>query len=339
VVQAGERILFAVDNGMVTAHVQIQYSGEAREFGWLLPLPSVPTLKLGTEELFSQLIATTQPRYFVQTRVNGTCGFGAFRNTSAPSAAGGSEFDGSGSGGSSPLVIESSIGPYDYAVLHADSKEEMFNWLTNNHYFIPVGTDATVAPYIHAGGYFLALKLQSGKSAGDIQPVVLTYPSALPMIPIVLTSVAAQPNMGVQVWMLGQSRAIPRNYNHVVINDSKLDWLGQVKNYNDVVIAAVSETPEKHAFVTEYAGPSAVMVDVLDAPARFGSSATLAAFTEAPDFVEYLFDHGFAIAQPSTPFGGPVPALLPPLTKSLVLAAIPMPVALKAKAITEDDWL
>jgi hypothetical protein len=145
--------------------------------------------------------------------------------------------------------------------------------------------------------------------------------------------------MGVQVWMLGQSRAIPRNYNHVVINDSKLDWLGQVKNYNDVVIAAVSETPEKHAFVTEYAGPSAVMVDVLDAPARFGSSATLAAFTEAPDFVEYLFDHGFAIAQPSTPFGGPVPALLPPLTKSLVLAAIPMPVALKAKAITEDDWL
>ena len=51
VVQAGERILFAVDNGTVTAHIQIQYSGDARSFGWLLPLPSVPTLKAGTDEL------------------------------------------------------------------------------------------------------------------------------------------------------------------------------------------------------------------------------------------------------------------------------------------------
>src|SRR5688572_4225460 len=63
VVQAGERILFARENGIVTAHIQIQYAGDAREFGWLLPLPSEPTLELGVDELFTQLIATTQPRY------------------------------------------------------------------------------------------------------------------------------------------------------------------------------------------------------------------------------------------------------------------------------------
>src|SRR5258706_4154909 len=63
VVQAGERILFAVANGQVTSHVQIQYSGEAKEFGWLLPLPSIPTLELGTDELFAQLYAATQPKY------------------------------------------------------------------------------------------------------------------------------------------------------------------------------------------------------------------------------------------------------------------------------------
>ena len=42
VVQAGERILFAVKNGEVTAHVQVQYSGASgADFGWLLPLPGV----------------------------------------------------------------------------------------------------------------------------------------------------------------------------------------------------------------------------------------------------------------------------------------------------------
>src|SRR5688572_23607284 len=70
IVQAGERIVFAMDGGQVTAHIQIQYSGEASEFGWLLPLPSEPTMKLGVEELFTQIMNTTQPKYRL-TRVTG----------------------------------------------------------------------------------------------------------------------------------------------------------------------------------------------------------------------------------------------------------------------------
>src|SRR5688572_33406751 len=63
VVQAGERILFSVKEGQVTAHVQIQYAGDAAEFGWLLPLPSVPTLELGVDELFTRITSATQPSY------------------------------------------------------------------------------------------------------------------------------------------------------------------------------------------------------------------------------------------------------------------------------------
>jgi len=329
IVQAGERILFAVENGVVTAHIQIQYAGDAKDFGWLLPLPSVPTLKLGTEELFAQLISTTQPRYFVRNTFTGNCG--GIRNATAAGFSGSESQD---AGSSSPLVTESSIGPYDYAVLKADSKEAMFKWLTDNHYFIPTGTDETVGPYINPGSYFLALKLKSGRSAGDIQPVVLTYPSDLPMIPIILTSLAAVPNMGIQVWMLGASRAIPRNYNHVVINDAQIDWLGQARNYNEVVIRAISETPEKHAFITEYAGTTAIMRDVLDPSGRFGSSGELAALTDPGQFVSYLFTHGFpnGINQ-SGAFGRP----LPPVVKNLVLAMVPVPE--KLTGVSEDAWL
>src|SRR5438067_803846 len=63
VVQAGERLLFSVDGGQVTAHIQIQYAGAAGDFGWLLPLPSVPTLELGSDEVFNDLITQTQPKY------------------------------------------------------------------------------------------------------------------------------------------------------------------------------------------------------------------------------------------------------------------------------------
>ena len=331
IVQAGERLLFSVANGVVTAHIQIQYAGDAKDFGWLLPMPSVPTLKLGTEELFTQLIRTTQPRYLLRTFTTGTCagslgggGIGIAGASAARDVNFSVENSFTEGAASSPLVIESSIGPYDYAVLKADRQDEMLSWLADNRYFVPAGTQESLAPYVHAGAFFLALKLKSGKATGDIQPVVLTYASDLPMIPIILTSVGAQEHMGVQVWMLGEGRAIPRNYNHVIVNDSHIDWLRQAKNYNDVVIAAVGEAPDKHAFVTEYAGSSDLMKDVLDGPTRFGQISELAALTDPADFVQYLFRNGYAVSQN---MGRPS---LPPLLESLVLAQVPFPAGLRS---------
>jgi MYXO-CTERM domain-containing protein len=301
VVQAGERIAFAMKDGNVTAHIQIQYQGNATEFGWLLPLPSIPDMQLGTDELFTQLIATTQPKYRLVQNYVGNCGFGQFgRGVNVPAAAGSGGASGNAgpSDSSSPLVFQASIGPYDYAVLKADSKDPMLMWLADNHYFVPAGTDQTVGAYIRPGAYFLALKLQSGQSTGDLQPVVVKYASDLPMIPIVLTSVAAQPHMGIQVWMLGASRAIPRNYFHTVINDLLIDWWTSGSNYNDVVINAVAEAGGKHSYVTEYAGTSSIMKQVLNRPGRFGDLTELAAQPTAILFVQYMWSHGFPLTSP-----------------------------------------
>src|SRR6266568_3343701 len=93
VVQAGERILFARADGVVTAHIQIQYRGDAADFGWLLPLPSLPTLELGSDELFTRLIATTQPKYLRTRRYDGPCvaapDAGAVADAAPPATAGG----------------------------------------------------------------------------------------------------------------------------------------------------------------------------------------------------------------------------------------------------------
>jgi len=297
VVQAGERIAFAMDNGVVTAHIQIQYSGPAAEFGWLLPLPSIPEMNVGTDELFTQLIQQTQPLYRLDSVFEGNC---VWANRGGPAFGGASgDSDGSNSpspedpGGPGVLVIESSVGPYDYAVLRADSKQPMLDWLAENHYFVPAGTDDAVDAYIRPGAYFLALKLQKGNDVGDIQPVVVEYESDLPMIPIVLTSVAADPDMGVQVWVLGEHRAIPRNYFHTRINDALLNWLDGAQNYVSVLTDAVDEAEGHHSFVTEYAGTSAVMQDLLDYQGRFGNLSQLAQTTDAIQYVQFLRFNGY----------------------------------------------
>ena len=327
IVQAGERILFAQQNGQVTAYIQVQYSGKPGEFGWLLPLPAVPKTKAGTDgidvgvdELFSQLLATTQPKYRL-TRVYDECGNNPSRST--PTAAFGSA-DSAGGPPSpqappSPLVLQDSVGPYDYAVLKADNKDLMVQWLNDNHYFIPSGTLDAAAPYLHPGAFFLALRLKAGLAAGDLQPVVLRYQSDLPMIPIILTSVAAQPNMGIQVWMLGGGRAIPRNYYHTVINDSQIDWLTAGQNYNDVIIKAVGEADGHHSFVTEYAGKSSVMQKVLNSPGRFGDAAVLAQVKDPASYVQGVLSNGFSV-------NGQLTAIL--------ARYIPEPAALKAQNIS-----
>jgi hypothetical protein len=66
VIQTGEKILFAAgENGEVTAHVQILYSGEPRAFAWVVPVPSQPTLSVGSDQLFSIIDSTTQPTFSV----------------------------------------------------------------------------------------------------------------------------------------------------------------------------------------------------------------------------------------------------------------------------------
>jgi hypothetical protein len=298
VVQAGERILFSVASGEVTAAIQIRYAGPAKDFGWILPLPSVPTLDLGTDELFSKLSANTAPRYYLTQHYDGACptysDAGAVVDANATVDAGAPP---------APIVVEeASIGPYDYAVLKADDKQALLDWLDASHYFVPVGTDDVVGPYIHKGAYFLALKLHSGAQTGDLQPVVVHYASDLPMIPIELTSVTAQPDMPVQVWMLGSGRAIPRNYYHTVLDDAAIDWLSGGSNYNDVVIRATKEAPGRHTFITEYAGTSGVMNAALYWSGRFGTRAELAAQPDAVSFVAYLNQHGYPAN--ATPYGG-----------------------------------
>ena len=293
VVQAGELIVFGQDGGDVTMHVQIQYQGPAEEFGWLLPMPSVPELELGSEELFSMLLRQTRPTFRLLQSVEGECALQGGNSVDAGAAFGA---DGGGAPASGPpdvLVRREAVGPFDTAVLRADDLSALLAWLNANRFFVPAAIDQVVVPYVRPGAYFLALKLLKDQEAGDIQPLVLRYASDLPMIPIVLTQVGATEDMPVTVWVLGEHRAIPRNYRHTVLNYEHIDWFSGGSNYIEVVTRAVDEADGHHSFVTELAGPAAPLQNILDAPQRFGERAELEAITDAAQYATRLQQVGF----------------------------------------------
>ena len=221
--QNAERILFAPDDGTMVMHVRITYQGPPTEFGWLLPVPATVEYGLSSEQLFTALDQQFGPQFILRREFGEGCDdldFGVAE--SAPNAAGGPQEDSDGRG--VEVLSREAVGPYDLALLQAENVEVLREWLNENEYQIPDNVDATLQPYIDMGAAFVALKLLPDADSGDVTPLRLSFPGDTPTIPIVPTSVAADPDMGIIVHVLGQTRAIPSNYRHVSINEAAIDW-------------------------------------------------------------------------------------------------------------------
>ncbi len=264
--QAAERIVFANNgDGTVTAVIEIQYQGPAEKFSWLLPISSVPMgdeIAVGSSVSFQRLQQATNPQYFLTTRIEGRC-------DQEPDNGGGLVFEGdddeAAAGGSGPggngVTVEASglVGSFEWKVISLDPMlpepaDTAVTWLSDNGYDVPQGAPGLLGPYLADGLYLLALRLQKGATAGSIRPIVLTYAAAKPMIPIKLTAVAANDDMGVLTWVLGDHQAVPQNYYALELNEARINWFNPNSNYNAVVIAAANEAGGQ-GFVTEYAQP------------------------------------------------------------------------------------
>lgn len=268
--QAAERIVFAKNSDdTVTAIIQIMYEGPSESFSWLLPISTVPEadeIAVSSDIAFQRLQSFTNPQYTLTTRVEGTCrsdlasadGGIVAATTGGTGTSGGAPVNGGGDG----VTVEASgvVGSFEWTVISFDPAlddpaDAAVTWLEDNDYDVTPEGAELIGPYLADGMYLLALKLVKGADTGSIRPIVLTYDAGEPMIPIKLTAVAANDDMGVMTWLLGDDRAVPDNYLALELNEAQINWFNAASNYNDVVIAAAKEAGGQ-GFVTEFAEPS-----------------------------------------------------------------------------------
>lgn len=259
---AAAKFLFAQNGDEVTAHIQINYYGDAQDFSWVVPVPGEPRVSVGSDAVFSALTAATKPRFELEYKPDeGTCKQRPSSASGAPSASRAKAAPAAGAPAPQAdveVVTQRQVGPYESAVLKSDDPDALKKWLTENGYEVPAKLAPEMAHYVGAQYYFVALKLQQDRTSGDLQPIVLNYKAAKPGIPVRLASVAATPDMDVLVWVLGAHRAIPDNYNLTEINQARIDWMNKGDNYRQVVTEAMNESGGK-AFVTDFAGKSSAV--------------------------------------------------------------------------------
>ena len=295
VVQSGEAIVFAIneEENSVTMHVQILYEGPAEGFSWILPVPSTPTISIGTDLLFRGLFQSTLPTFELDIieEASDTCTLDQAQPIPCPFM----NFAESTAGGASSeatVVEQGNVGPFEFVVLEAAENDpsSIFRWLLENGYDQPEGADALLSYYAGHGQKFAALRLQKDTDTGEIEPIVLTYTTpegegeailerpgealssqtttrrmALACVPIQLTRIAAANDMPVQVYVLGNARAVPLNYLEVELDDDQVDWVGCINNpscydndYRKRFQAATNDI-SNHTFITEYAGSTNIL--------------------------------------------------------------------------------
>lgn len=251
--QQAERIIFTVNsNDTISAYVQINYTGSAPDFSWVVPVPSVPEVDVAEIASFDELSTATAPQFIPPPPPE--CAilrdFDAEDSAVAESVpAGGVE-----------VLSTGTAGPFAFDVITSDDPNALITWLRTNDYQVTEPMEPLIRVYNEENMVFLAMKLQPDQAVQDIQPVKMTYEGTTPMIPLRLTAVAANPNMSVLTWVFADAPAYPVNYANPVVPDEdiRFDFLSGQNNYLQVLDNVVDQF-EGRAFVTEMAQPTFTM--------------------------------------------------------------------------------
>lgn len=328
--QTGENVMFVVADGQVEAHIQIQYTGDPERFAWIVPVLAEPSVEVGSDLLFTELLDSTVPTFTVTTRTEncGSSGFGGGGGGGGGGGCGGSfeseplaDFDaGAGEGDEpdeeQPVVHQRDLaGSFEYVVLEGGSVDGVVNWLDENGFQQDEDAPQILQQYIDEGFLFVAFKLRSGHGVDQIHPIVLRYAGDEACVPLRLTRIAARDDMGVRTFFLGRDRVVPTNFRHVQLNPLKLDWTNPGPGYEGLVTRAVDEDgADGHAFVTEYAGTSRVV----SSPAFRSTSWRSEPFAEATPqtLTDLLADTGLMTCTITDCF--PTHPLVPSLLQSFV---------------------
>lgn len=282
VLQNAERVLFVHDpvTKKSTVWIEVRYSGLAKDFGWILPVPKLPVIGVGSKSVFDALDQRLQFRFNVVNAPDENCrdayegcdqnnlsdklqtptSNGAFGADSGASAQDTSK----GESGGVEILAQGSTGPYNYVVVKGSEAKALYDWLTQNGYVLPEKGKPILQSHIDKGDVFVAIKLQNGQGIDAIRPVTLTMDNAEPCVPLRLTSIAAAEEMAVTVTIAGPGRAVVKNHMDVQLNPLRLAFdgsrvgcpagaVGQCTiptNYSQLLSAAIDEAGG-HAFVTE----------------------------------------------------------------------------------------
>ncbi len=267
--QQAEQIIFEVEEGHVVAHVLIKYGGSPESFAWIVPVPNVPELALSSTEAFGLLDQATRPD--VQVSTNNVCPESEYACTyhpypDCPSPPGTAQdaaasFADAGPTPSAPpveVIERQTIGSYDTVTFAAGDAQAAVAWLNQEGFIVNQTMAPFMQPYADAGMVFVASKLIPGADVSEIRPLRIRYVGQMPMIPLQLTAVAAEPHLTVTSYVYGNGFFRPQGFPLVDLDETLLSRDTENRLNYPMVLARAIDALGGAGFVAEYMGAPAL---------------------------------------------------------------------------------
>lgn len=247
------RMVLSVSKTQTTLYDQIQYSGKPSEFAWVLPISGTVDIGLSADSLFNALHALSAVTVLEPPR-NCPPPPVCPSDESDRSSAGSASLDaGSASAPGVDVLKKEVVGPYETVQLKVtnpqdpEARKVLTKWLTDNGFNIPADVTPIIEKYVDENFNFLALKLKPGETTQSMRPVRVTSQGASAVLPLRMVAAGTGANVGITLWVVGEGRYEPANFQSFVIKDDDLvwDWATGTSNYKALRAERSNQQPGK----------------------------------------------------------------------------------------------
>jgi hypothetical protein len=205
-----QKAILVYDAGREDLILQVKYEGAVDEFGWLIPVPGLPTVEEGSMKCFYELSKFTQqrlePRWGMLSLSAGGHGKGDAKENPEPPV----------------KVIEiKTIGAYKIAVLSTRDTGALQKWLAENQFYLPTSKAGVLDSYVQQKWYFVAVRINLASegrktpatseklASGELNPLQISFASERCVFPLKISSVNGKPSE-IQVYVLSPEPLLER---------------------------------------------------------------------------------------------------------------------------------
>ncbi len=249
-----QEALLAFDGETVRIALRTHFRAGPKDVAWIVPVPKAPTdVRALKEGLFELLEEHTAPRFRWTEHYGGAKSDGSFGGT-----LGGDEGDGE-------LTVERAVrveasgtaGLFNWTVLGATDAAKLVEWLTENDYAVPDGSEPVFKQYVEDGWHWLAIKLRPEDARRPVlapHPIGYTYSDRRLVYPLVISQLSADTENEIVLYVLSRRRCHAKNWANARVTSDTLrrDPRSPSGTNYEALLAGLTEKHGGRLFMTEY---------------------------------------------------------------------------------------
>jgi MYXO-CTERM domain-containing protein len=250
-------MVFAVSKTQTVLWDQIRYSGNPKDFAWVLPVRPGTKVEISNDAFIKALDAFTAPVVLQPVPPPGNGKAPAFSCSCGSEDSEATFVQTTDAGASNPVnvVTDIVVGPYEAVTLHATDGQSLNAWLASHQYEVPNGFQPTIDAYVKEGFDFIALRLLPNTGIQSMRPVRVVTKGADTTLPLRMVAAGVGAKVGLVLYVIGEGRYHTANFPDVTVDDQALTWdyATYSSNYSTLAEAAMN-TANGTGVLTDFAG-------------------------------------------------------------------------------------